>query len=129
MSLILPNASVNDVSVTANLAAETAAAQAAFVASATVLINQAILNGLFRIQPFLPWLVTPAYVTSYFTDLGYAVQYPVDGYCCNCSGNGGYPYEPCFVAGFPEVLPPGYIPWNCQCGYSGPSRIQISWSA
>ena len=124
----LPNASTANTDSNANIASETATAETAFIASTTVLINNAISNSLFQVEPFLPLLVTPAYVTTYFTNLGYSVLFPICG-GCNCSGNSGYPYEPCFVTGFPEVLPPGYIPWNCECGYDGPSRIQISWTS
>lgn len=122
----LPTASTANTESNATIAAETATAQTAFIASTTVLINTAISNGLFQVEPFLPLLVTSAYVTTYFTGLGYTVLFPICG-GCNCSGNSGYPYEPCFVAGFPEALPPGYIPWNCDCGFNGPARIQISW--
>lgn len=129
MSITLPTASQADTRSQANIAAETATAEAQFVAYCTVLINNSITNGLFQIQPFLPPLVTSTYVASYFQPLGYTVLFPAFNGGCNCSGNSGYPYEPCFVAGFPEALPPGYEIWSCQCGNSGPPRISISWTS
>ena len=119
MAITLPNASTADTNSQATNTANIAAAEAAFIASTTVLINQAIANGLFTVMPYLPALVSSTYVTTYFTTLGYTVTYPIipPG-----------PYDPPFVAGFPEALPPGYLPWNY--GYApGLPRIQISWSA
>lgn len=120
MAITLPNASTANTDSTDTNAANVTAAETAFVASTTVLINQAIANGFFMIMPYLPFLVTSSYVTTYFTALGYTVTFPIipPG-----------PFNPCFVAGFPEVLPPGYTPWNCGCGFTGLPRIQISWSA
>ena len=123
MSITLPNATTANTDSNATISAETLAAQTVFVAAVTVLINQAISNGLFQVQPFLPPLVTSTYVNTYFTGLGYTVIYPVSGGGCGCNSQ----YNPCFVVGFPEVLPPGYVPWNCECGYEGPIRIGISW--
>lgn len=123
MSVTLPTASAADTASNAAIAAATTAAQAAFVASTTVLINQAIGNGLFRVQPFLPILITAEYVTSYFQPLGYAVLFPICSNCCTWQE-----CDPCLMpANFPEVLPPGFIPWNCCPGFQGPVRIQISW--
>lgn len=130
MSITLPTDSEANTQTLANRAAAVTAAEAAFVANATVLINQAIANGFLRVQPFLNPLVTSAYVMTYFQAQGYTVTFPLSGCGCGCDCSGvypSYPYEPCFVSGFPEALPPGYIPWNCECGYYGPSRIQISW--
>lgn len=120
MAITLPNAATANTDSLATIVAETAAAQAAFIANATVLINQAIANGLFRIEPFMVPLVTSTYITTYFQGLGYTVVYPIFPFCCT-------QWNPCFVAGFPEVLPPGYVPWNCGCGNDGRPRIQISW--
>lgn len=126
----IPSASDANIDSQASIAAAITAEEAVFIASTTVLINNAISNGFFQIEPFLPFLVSPTFVKNYFTNLGYTVLFPVCNECgCNCYGNSGYPYEPCFVAGFPEVLPPGYIPWNCECGYNGPARIGIYWSS
>ena len=120
MSYTLPNASTADTNSQATIAAETTAAENAFVAQATVLINEAISNGIFMIQPFLPPLVTPTYVTDYFQPLGYTVTFPIIPV-----GE----FNPAFVPGFPEVLPPGYIPpfSNPNRPLPGPPRIQISW--
>lgn len=124
MSITLPTASAADTASNASIAAATAAVQAAFVASTTVLINQAIANGIFLVQPFLPILITQDYVTSYFQPLGYQVLFPICGSCCG----GWQECGPCFMpANFPEVTPPGFIPWNCCPDYQGPPRIQISW--
>lgn len=131
MSVTLPNASTATTDSNASITAATTAAETAFIASTTVLINQAISNGFFQVQPFLPLLVTSAYVTTYFQGIGYTVLFPI---CGNNCGNGSWGWDdgccgsPCIgPAGFPEALPPGYVPWNCACGYSGPARIQISW--
>lgn len=124
--MTLPNAATANTDSNANIAAATATAQTNFIASTTVLINNAISNGLFQVEPFLPFLVTSEYVTGYFTPLGYTVLFPICGGSCGCGCNSQF--NPCFVDGFPEVLPPGYVPWNCSCGGpSQPSRIQISW--
>lgn len=116
MSITLPDASTANTDTTAVNAAEVAAQQVAFIAHTTVLINNAIANGLFSIYPFLPPLVTPDYITTYFTNLGYVVTYPiiVPG-----------PFDPPFVIGFPEVTPPGWTPWSQQ--NQNIPRIQISW--
>lgn len=114
----LPDASTAETEALAAQAAAVATAEAAFIASTTVLINNAIELGLPLVEPFLPPLVTSAYVTTYFTDLGYAVLFPIipPG-----------PFNPAFVPGFPEVLPPGYTSWGGPNDYSGPPRIRISW--
>jgi hypothetical protein len=118
MAITLPNAATaNTESTTANSDA-VAVAQADFISTVTVLINNATANGLFMVQPFLPALVTSTYVTTYFAALGYTVQFPIIP---------PFPGNPCFVPEFPEVLPPGYVPWNCGCNPPGPPRIQISW--
>jgi hypothetical protein len=49
----LPNASTANTASTAVDNAAITEAQNAFVANATVLINQAIQNGIFYIQPFI----------------------------------------------------------------------------
>jgi hypothetical protein len=121
MPTTLPNAATANTNSNATIAALTAAAQANFIASTTVLINQAINNGLFQVQPFMVPLVTSAYIISYFQTLGYTVLFPIIP-----SG----PYEFCFApAGFPEVLGNNWTNWSCNCGRScGPIRIQISWT-
>jgi hypothetical protein len=116
----LPNASTANTESTATNTADVAAAQSEFIAATTVLINQAISNGLFLVQPVLPPLVTSAYVKTYFTNLGYAVLFPIYPV---------YGYNPSFVPGFPEVLPPGYINPFFDHAYPGPPRIQISWTS
>ncbi len=119
MSITLPNASTANADAVAATAAATTAAQAEFVANATVLINNAMGLGQFQIQPFMVPLVTSDYVTTYFQALGYTVLFPIvpPG-----------PWNPCFPpAGFPEVIPPGWNSWACGCGQCGPLRIQISW--
>ena len=107
-------------------AAVIAAANANFEAATTLLIDNAISTGFYHVFP----LVTPHLnintVTAYFQSFGYTVTFPICG-GCNCEGNAGYPYEPCFIAGWPGVLPPGYKPWNCCPEYEGPARIKISW--
>lgn len=121
MSITLPNAATANTDSLAATAAATATAQAAFVASATVLINQAIALGFFKIEPFMVSLVTSDYITTYFQALGYVVTFPIIP---------PSPWNPCFVAGFPEVIPPGWISWNCTCGCDClPPRIRISWSS
>lgn|ERR1035437_3537487 len=104
----------------AALAAATTAAQDAFVASTTVLIVDAIALGRTFVQPFMAPLVTSDFVTTYFQALGYTVLFPIVS---------SSPFDPAFVPGFPEVLPPGYqFPGQTLNG-SGPPRIQISWSS
>jgi hypothetical protein len=70
------------------------------------------------VEPFLPPLVSSDFVTTYFTALGYAVLFPIipPG-----------PYNPAFVPGFPEVLPPGFTDWGGPQPFPGPPRIRISW--
>lgn len=120
MSISLPNQATANAESLAATAAATAASQAAFIASATVLINDSIANGFFQIEPYMVPLVTSSYITTYFEALGYTVLFPIV--------NPG-PYEFCFApAGFPEVLPEGWTNWSCNCGRScGPVRIKISW--
>jgi hypothetical protein len=121
-----PTESEANASSTAAIADLVATANADFQANATLLINNAITAGFYSVSPFVVPYLNIGTVTTYFQSFGYTVQFPICG-SCNCSGNAGYPYEPCFVAGFPEVLPPGYAPWNCCPDYEGPSRIKISW--
>jgi hypothetical protein len=122
----LPTASAALTASQATVASLMVTAEATFVASATVLINAAIANGLTQVEPFMIPFLTSTYVTNYFTPLGYVVNFPIFPFNC---GFPGYPYAPCFVAGFPEALPPGYETWNCNCGCDcGPARIQISWA-
>ena len=101
MSITLPNASTANTDTNSNITAETTAAQNAFIANCTVLINQAIANGIFFIEPYAVPLVTPDFVTAYFEGLGYTVLFPLvpPG-----------PFNPAFIPGFPEVLPPGEPP-------------------
>ena len=120
MSYTLPSqAEANSQSSAAYLNAQ-AKAYAAFIANATVLINNATANGLYEVQPFvIPFLNIPNVVT-YFQNLGYTVLFPIvpPGPFLWCGP----------AAGFPEVIPPGLSPYGCQCWYPGPPRIQISWS-
>jgi hypothetical protein len=127
MPITLPNAATALTGSQATLTALMANAEATFVASTTVLINAAIANGFFQVQPFLIPFLTPTYVTTYFTNLGYVVSFPI--WPDNC-GYPGYPYEPCFAPpGFPEVLGNDYHNWSCGCGDDcGPPRIAISWN-
>ena len=117
MSVSLPNQATANADSQATITALTTAAEAAFVASTTVLINQAIANGLFFVEPLVVPLVTPIYVTAYFQALGYTVLFPIIPTS---------PFNPAFVPGFPEVLPPGY-----QQPFAptppGPPRFRISW--
>lgn len=113
----LPDATEATTESEAAIAAAIATAEAQFVADVTVLINTATSNGLFHVEPYVDPLVTPAYVTSYFTPLGYTVLYPIIPI---------YPYNPTFVPGFPEVLPPGYHQPNWPQSPGRP-RIKISW--
>lgn len=119
MSVTLPNAAEAEAAALAAQAAAVATAEAAFIASTTVLINQAIAIGLPLVEPVLPVLVTSAYVTTYFTNLGYSVLYPI------------YPPGPFGefypAAGFPEVVPPGNSYWGGVNFYTGLPRIRISW--
>ena len=116
MSITLPNASTANTGSTATIAVDVATAEAEFIAATTVLINQAISNGLFEVEPLLPLLVTPTYVSNYFTNLGYKVVFPILPPC---------PYWPPLY--IPEVVPPGYIPPNTPKQIGLP-RIQISWT-
>lgn len=119
MPVTLPNATTANTESFASIAAATATAEAAFIASTTVLINQATALGIFQIQPYLPALVTSAYVTTYFTGLGYSVLYPILP---------PSPFNWCGIpAGFPEVVPKNWVNWGCGCGYTGLPRIQLSW--
>jgi hypothetical protein len=115
MSISLPDESTANAESNAATAAQIAAAEAEFIASTTVAINQAIGLGQFFVEPILPPLVTSAYVTTYFTGIGYTVVFPIipPG-----------PYNaPVYI---PGCVPPGYIPPNTPM-QPGPVRIQISW--
>ena len=118
MSITLPDAAAAETAALAAQAAAIATAQASFIASTTVLINQAIAIGLPLVEPYLPVLVTSTYVIDYFTALGYAVLYPI------------YPPGPFGefypAAGFPEVVPPGNSYWG-GIAVPGIPRIRISW--
>jgi hypothetical protein len=119
MTYTLPTASTANTDSNATLAADTATANAAFIASATVLINNAIANGLFQVEPFVIPFMSISTITTYFQGQGYTVLFPIlpPG-----------PFNWCGVpAGFPEVIPPNWVPWGCQCGCEGAPRIQISW--
>lgn len=121
MSITLPNAATANTDSNTTITDETTAAQTNFIAYVTVLINDAISNGLFKVEPFMVPLVTSDYITTYFQGLGYVVTFPIipPG-----------PWNPCFVAGFPEVIPPGWVSWNCTCGCNCPvPRIRISWAS
>ena len=119
MAITLPDASTANTESNANLEAQTVIAQNAFIANATVLINNAIANGLFQIEPYLVPLVSVEFVTTYFTNLGYIVTFPAQP---------TYPYNPDFVPGFPEALPPGYItPLANAVPNDQAPRFAISW--
>jgi len=119
MSVTLPNEAAAHAAALAAQAAATTAAQNAFVANATVLINEAMALGQLFIQPYLVPLVTSDFVTTYFQALGYTVTFPIipPG-----------PFNPPFIAGFPEVLPPGFTFNGNSNSNFGPTRIQISWN-
>jgi hypothetical protein len=119
MAITLPNASNADTDSQATNNANIVNAQNQFVAAVTVLINNAISNGLFFVQPVLPPLVTSEFVTSYFTNLGYTVTFPLLP---------SAPYNPAFIPGFPEVLPPGYQDWNGPYYNTTIQRIEIAWT-
>lgn len=120
MSISLPNSAAANAASVAATAAATTAAQAHFVASATALINAAIANGFFKVEPYMIDLVSADYVKTYFEAVGYTVTYPIIPVG---------PWNPCFApAGFPEVFPTDWVNWSCVCsGCGGPVRIQISW--
>ena len=121
MAITLPDASTANTDSNATIAAETVVAQDAFIASTTVLINNAISNGLFQVEPFMVNLVTSDFITTYFENLGYTVTFPIIS---------PGPFEFCFApAGFPEVFPEGWTNWSCNCGCCKPLRIQISWTS
>lgn len=123
MPITLPTATTANTDSNATIAALTTAAQTTFIASTTVLINNAINNGLFQVEPYLIPYVTSSFVTTYFQNLGYTVSFPIYPFY----GWGGY--HPCFApAGFPEVLGNDWMNWSCGCGnHCGPPRISISW--
>lgn len=125
MSITLPTASVANTDSAASRATFTANAEAVFLASTTVLINNAISNGLFQVAPFLIPFITSTYVRSIFEPLGYVVSFPIFPFNCGFT----YPDFPCLApANFPEVLGNTWFPWNCDCGCDcGPPRILISW--
>jgi hypothetical protein len=118
---VLPDADTAKTESAATLAAAIATAEATFVAQVTVLIDNAIANGLYCVQPYLDPLVTSDYVTGYFSapPLNYVVLYPVYPL---------YPYNTMIEVVQPQVLPPGYQQPYTQNQYDGPPRIQISWS-
>lgn len=120
MAITLPNQAAANAASLAATAAATTAAEAVFVASATVLINDAMALGFFKIEPYMIPLVTATYIETYFQALGYTVTFPIipPG-----------PFDFCFApAGFPEVFPIGWVNWGCHCGRGCPPfRIRISW--
>ena len=117
MSYTLPTAATADAETLARNAAEVATANAAFIADATVLINNAISNGLFQVQPLVVTNTDIPTVVAYLRAQGYTVLYPI-------VAQGPY-WAPVVI---PEVLPPGYVYPN-QEFQQGPPRIQISWTA
>jgi len=123
MTIVLPTQADANVGSQNAINAEITAAQAVFMASTTVLINNAINNGFFQVQPYLIPFVSSTFVTTTFQALGYEVLFPIYPFY-------GYPgYHPCFApAGFPEVLGNDWVNWSCTCGNSCTApRIQISW--
>lgn len=123
MAITLPTASDADTFSQANNTAEITAVQNYFIANVTVLINNAIANGLFYVEPYSIPLVDPTWVSTYFTSLGYTVLYPLVP---------TYPYQQPFpAAGFPGVIPPGYVSPMTNPFYDGtgaPARYKISWT-
>ena len=117
MTYTLPTDSEANASSMAQNAEVIATANAAFIADTTVLINNAISFGEYFVQPIIGANVDIPTVTTYFENVGYTVLYPIPPV---------YPPNPAFVPGFPEVLPPGYVPPN-QPYVPGPIRMQISW--
>lgn len=114
----LPTASVANTNSTATRTAETAAANAAFITATTILIDNAITNGLFQVQPFVTPFLSISTITTYFEGFGYTVTFPIipPG-----------PFNPCWLpAGFPEVVPENWVPYGCQCGCV-PPRVGIAW--
>jgi hypothetical protein len=128
MTYILPDATTANADSNATLAAHTATANAAFIAYATVLINNAVSNGIFRVEPYIAPFMNITTITTYFQGLGYTVLFPIVPPA---------PFNDLFgglAAGFPEVVPPGWYPWGfpCNCGGNcggncGAPRISISW--
>ena len=118
MPITLPNASTANADSVAATAAATTAAQTSFIANATVLINDAMALGYFKIEPFMVPLVTSDYISTYFQALGYTVLFPILP---------PVPFDPAFVPNFPEVLPPGWTAWSDTIDVRSAPRIRISW--
>lgn len=119
MPYTLPTASTANTDSNATLTANIATANAAFIATATVLINNAITNGLFQVEPYVIPYLDIATITTYFQGFGYTVTFPIvqPG-----------PFQWCGIpAGFPGVVPPNWVGWNCGCGGCGTPRVQITW--
>jgi hypothetical protein len=118
MSVTLPNAATANTDTNTSITAATTAAQDRFVADVTVLINNAITNGIFFVEPYAAPLVTPDYVKGYFEPLGYTVVFPLvpPG-----------PFNPTLVPGFPEVLPSDIVGNGDLPGGNGLPRYKISW--
>jgi len=119
MTYTLPDASTANTESNATLAERTTTANAQFIASATVLINNATANSLFQVEPFVVPFMSIATITTYFQGLGYTVTYPIVP---------NYPWNWCGIpAGFPEVVPNGWTSWACGCGNCEQPRISITW--
>jgi hypothetical protein len=120
MAVILPPQSEANNSTTNNILANIATANANFIASTTVLINNAIANDFYEVEPFIiPFLSIPT-VTAYFQALGYTVTFPIIP-----PGPWGMFYP---AAGFPEVVPGGSTYWAGPFNNSEAPRLEISWA-
>lgn len=118
--IILPPQSEANNSTTEAILAKIAAANANFIASSTVLINNAITNDFYEVEPFaIPFLDINA-ITTYFQSFGYIVTFPIIP-----PGPWGLFYP---AAGFPEVVPGGSTYWAGPFNNSEPPRVKISWA-
>jgi hypothetical protein len=127
----LPDQSVANSETIAAQTALVAAANAAFIESATILIENAITNSLFQAFPFLIANVDYNVISAYFTALDYTVSitpypglgwppiYPAPGWDGSCGGWNQWGPPPSFGT-------PGWESWN-QYIQAHPTRIQIYW--
>lgn len=115
----LPTSTEANTQSNATITALTAAANTAFITSTTILILNAISNGLFQVEPYIVPYLSISTITTYFQGQGYTVTYPI------------FPPGPWIwcgaPAGFPEVLGNDWHNWSCSCGSNCAPRIQISW--
>lgn len=130
----LPDQSDANIAAAAAQAAAITAGNAAFIQSTTILIENAIANGLFTVFPSLGINVDYTVVSAYFTNLDYVVSVPP------YPGFGWPPIYPapgwdgsfCDFGGFQNSGPPPAYPspgWAAWQNYvqSHPFKIQISW--